>query len=88
MSHTPGPWVTSEFNEDWHASISIVRVDDDDPDIAEEVCQTFSETNAHLIAAAPDMLAMLEILAALIDGDVQYDSSPIRRVIAKAKGIE
>lgn len=79
-AHTPGPWVLT-----WRpiidvAGIASVPVADDGRHTA----------NAHLIAAAPDLLAALEILIDCASyGDVIQDAdawATARAAIAKATG--
>ena len=86
MSHTPGPWKT--YNLDWR-----VVVDPWD-DVVADV--RGHEHDAHLIAAAPDLLAALEYVVMTADvphvlsgrsPTVAYESLvDARAAIAKAKG--
>ncbi len=86
MEHTPGPWeivrdgdnYDKQLNEDFLCSICdtkqefyICRVWEDAGEEREE-----SEANARLIAAAPDMLAMLEELEWNIPGWSKADKCP------------
>lgn len=66
--HTPGPWYASrdEGSQYHFVSTSTVVVADTRACIAatgEELAESVSESNARLIAAAPDMLAALEDIA-------------------------
>ena len=83
--HTPGPWFNDHNMEiragEWH-SICGMRWPFDDPEHI---------ANAALIAAAPDMLAALQAIAAETTG---YDTEDMiatiqgicRAIITKAKG--
>lgn len=85
--HTPGPWkasstwVTGETDD-----ITIAQCSYRDKNLNE------SEANAHLIAAAPDMLHALELIGKYSDR-LDYDQwgtviSTINAAIAKARGQE
>ena len=76
MSHTPGPW-----------PLKITNVDDFFVIVTNQgnhYAKTFDPAAAHLIAAAPDLLAALERLAHPMADDEDVDYA--REVIAKAKG--
>ena len=53
----------------------------DNPDEASE-----AEANAHLIAAAPDMYAALEMAKLWLDFDGRFDMQGINAALAKARG--
>ena len=90
--HTPGPWVWNEFYDDlrplWYSEMSqgfgYLSWDNTQA----------REANAHLIAAAPDLLEALDRMIAEYDlwggyNDDGFESGTIlsaRAAIAKAKG--
>jgi hypothetical protein len=91
-AHSPGPWLTDT---------KIVRSCNSDSDIARVYCHSQSDesyiANAHLIAAAPELLAALEKCLEYIPGSevrswppgfkLKEDSLRMARsAIAKAKG--
>lgn len=92
--HTPGPWsiITSETC-DLYAGIesddfSIVVIgypeDDDDGGVRGKTPEE-AMANAHLIAAAPDLLESLERVVAIADRNtVEFNAA--KAAIAKAKG--
>ena len=94
-NHTKGQWVASEgFPSDvWHVdmpgrafSVSVSRHEDDWEMPVEEV-----QANAHLIAAAPDLLDALQSLLAAFDSDFHdlvLAKMKAQAAIAKAKGGE
>ena len=89
MSHTPGPWLAIPTTCGNPRKPYTVRMD---------VVTTSGEWNpafvagdmlpadAHLIAAAPDLLAALERLAHPMADDEDLDYA--REVITKAKGLQ
>lgn len=104
-AHTPGPWSVPHFAEDGKCKCGYVLCesymgaiatvhhsptrsieDGDNPPLDE------AKANAHLIAAAPDMLAALEgIVSGCVNPDVavrrvMLDLAPIRAAIAMATG--
>jgi hypothetical protein len=91
--HTPGPWRVLQpsvgVDANWHVT------DELDTFVAHvygfgHSVDDQSRINAHLIAAAPDLLAALKELAAWFDrSDTKSADSALRkaaRAIAKAKG--
>jgi len=91
---TPGPWAgkgqTSEdavFCGTMHRIcadgtwLAFVPTWKDNPDEASE-----AEANAHLIAAAPDMYAALEMAKLWLDFDGRFDMQGINAALAKARG--
>ena len=94
-NHTKGQWVASEgFPSDvWHVdmpgrafSVSVSRHEDDWEMPVEEV-----QANAHLIAAAPDLLDALQSLLSAFDSDfhdLMLAKLQAQAAIAKAKGGE
>jgi hypothetical protein len=85
--HTPGPWTWDELPEGRSGLLlgpgvsSVLDISDD------WTCKLPNEADAHLIAAAPDLLAALE--NTLICVDERTEAAVIehaRAAIAKAKG--
>lgn len=85
--HTPGPWHCEYGTDEYYAVYS----DGDCP------LRNDTEANAHLIAAAPDLIQALEALNQFwIEEDVNPDDYPrywplleaAREAINKAKGIQ
>lgn len=88
--HTPGPWII-ETNAETPNTFRVRANFSFRKHISteESVCITGSEGNARLIAAAPEMLVVLEAVFKNIMAGEQIPSSWItktRDVIAKAKG--
>lgn len=70
-AHTPGPWKFDTSKNGWSYTIHISQADDADytPDYSDvgyimQTCtgenQSIQEANARLIAAAPELLAVLQ----------------------------
>jgi hypothetical protein len=78
-THTPGPWhyETGDGGAVIYTGFTIAKIPIDGSDW---------QSNAHLIAAAPDLLAALERLAHPMADDEDLDYA--REVIAKAKGLQ
>jgi hypothetical protein len=81
--HTTGPWTVAKHDQD-----VIVRLDDDDDTHETVIAEVLDKRDAHLVAAAPDLLsaakfAFLERLAfdRIDDGITQA----LRAAIAKAE---
>lgn len=102
MSHTPGPWticwgtyngarMNFHITASPHGSVLPIAETRWRHDHAEEDRQRI-EANAHLIAAAPDLLEALIISTAMLrelvpsDVSVRETLSSNERTIAKAKG--
>lgn len=101
MSHTSGPWAVDGDDivgrrhiarlADWHIVEGTVKYK-----VIEDALKAERQANARLIAAAPDMLAALEMVNDMLPDMPQFmwnklggDSSPayiIKLAIAKAKG--
>lgn len=84
--HTPKPWIAREVNgAGWPGQRGFaIDFNEDQEQVVDFV---YEEADAHLIAAAPDMLEALEAaLTILTDsvGDFDYDKAIA--AIAKAKG--
>lgn len=87
--HTPGPWEVRKYGSggidviDRNAStVAAIHLDDGDSDIY--------EADAHLIAAAPELLAALieleQLVTAHIPDEAENWARNARAAIAKAKG--
>jgi len=79
--HTPGPWAVADVGEVVVCATGRTLCDVySSPATGDEQ----ADADAHLIAAAPDMLAALELLLPYLE-DCRMDSEA-RAAIAKAKG--
>jgi len=56
-AHTPGPWEVSPYESDRFPECSAITADDHCVCVASSVAK---RANAHVIAAAPDLLAVVE----------------------------
>jgi hypothetical protein len=95
--HTPGPWHVGTLPPpEWRYVCSdngdtIAAVAEwDGFDLVQEFCADQARANARLIAAAPDMLAALNVVAAQLD-DIDNIANPeackiVLAAIAKATG--
>lgn len=96
MKHTKGPWKYAEDTEDLLAGREVVAMNIYAPDkLCGHVASVGAlgmaaneiEANAHLIAAAPEMLEALEAIAALTDGTLSTHVNQIaKQIIEKARG--
>ena len=92
--HTPGPWIGAgpSFGDTLpRYTTEIVTESEDEDDGSVSICRLpfnhhddENEANAHLIAAAPDLLAALELLLPYLE-DCRMDKEAAA-AIAKAKG--
>jgi len=90
IKHTPGPWTVAKDNrEQWVIETTLVTI----ATLSDNVNMDFENAyNAHLIAAAPDMLVALEVMCkAFMDYDGQSENEFIalsvsKKAITKAKG--
>lgn len=90
--HTPGPWVShwSKYRDGEfivqteHASRRVLASFDCDGDGPDEQ----SMADARLIAAAPDLLAVLKVAKFWLDVDGRFDMQRINAAIAKAEAGE
>jgi hypothetical protein len=97
MAHTPGPWYAegSDIGSAENVTVGVAiagRTDD------AYISHAEVQANAHLMAAAPDLLAaLLSFIALHEDGSLHIDGSPAiedpaitaaRAAIAKAEGKE
>lgn len=92
MKHTKGPWKTNQMAV---SGLNTVFSPSHGP-----ITTTYKESDARLIAAAPEMFGLLEKVSKLIDKDASggqtYDSyvyasgigSDIDRVLRKIRGEE
>ena len=101
MTHTPGPWFvgfspdmdgeSGEYGPDvYDSEVGVFAVIDGEP---ETVAQPYLEANARLIAAAPELLAVLEELRESASYWSEYDVplgivERIESAITKARGEE
>lgn len=101
-SHTPGPWLVRFDEDCFDPSHSALKIIDGRDESLNHTHGALSLAfinvsafaphmdeplaNAHLIAAAPDLLAALERLAHPMADDDDLDYA--REVIAKAKGLQ
>ena len=89
QEHTPGPWKIDYLDKNGQRVVRGEHI---------EICTCWHhcvieqemEANAHLIAAAPELLAYLEKTVAIFGGAEPENDSPriaeARALIAKAKG--
>ena len=75
MAHTPGPWQFYELKSANREGLGYIRTEPEDgSEIAHhgDTSRSWSENvaNAHLIAAAPELLAALKAIAAMVDRDL------------------
>ena len=99
MSHTPGPWTVANFNEQtFTVDVETVERGNDVPEKGYLIARAYcgpdgSSPDAALIAAAPDMLSMLEAVIRhdeALKPEFRLSSSLIRHIqttIDKAKGL-
>lgn len=91
MQHTPGPWTVEEYGDDETPTLVIHK------DSESRICFMATpgshgdpakiEADAHLIAAAPDLLAALQAVVRVADRKTdEFDAA--RAAIAKATQIE
>lgn len=86
QAHTPGPW-----RVDPKAALRIVAAGNDT--VASAGCQSSLrnewEANAHLIAAAPDLLAALKAFVAAGDGHYEFEDKWLaaHAAITKAEAV-
>ena len=79
MSHTPGPWhyETGDDGAVIYTGFTIAKIPIDGSDW---------QSNAHLIASAPDLLAALELIYSNAGESPEWIRSRIGPVISKATG--
>ena len=93
MTHTPGPWTYRKSKKHYHVeAVASVRDYGSSITTVRHVTNSdtgwTSETNARLIAAAPELLEALQLLLS-IWGDRQTEATDIAyEAVAKATGQE
>lgn len=92
MSHTPGPWRIVRIDGELVGSIYRGKTRICAWILDDMKSQREAEANAHLIAAAPEMLAVLEKLSSLLVDGEEYVPLELREelttAIRKARGEE
>jgi hypothetical protein len=94
VQHTPGPWSINrsvDKRSGWHVrggeklkdaakapSICRLSVNGHPDDV---------QANAHLLAAAPELLEALEEALIMAEAGLEFRSEKARHLIAKAKGV-
>lgn len=88
--HTNGPWIVTDYPDAYGNPIYNVMTADEYTYITRGLNTMHGKANAHIIAAAPEMLATLEeVQAWLKGGDITPDTIMlhiIAEAIKKAKG--
>ena len=100
MTHTPGPWSLTTANADTYKGLDCgVKGPEIDGALDFTICDMCDDgydnetqkANAHLIAAAPDLLEALEVVRNSIETTGQFMGSlmhsQIISAIKKAKGL-
>jgi len=85
MSHTAGPWRFSQDGGEPYWSVDMPLCGGDGYGSGNAMVYT-SESDARLIAAAPDLLAAAKLV--LEAGDQEYVKFIVRDAISKAEGRE
>ena len=88
MTHTKGPWLAVQARHGDDSTWHVVILKKNRVQVLTRV-QTLKSSDAHLIAAAPDMLEALEkmcIAYAKCNGAEGDDYNEAISIIAKAKG--
>ena len=90
MKHAPGPW---EVSEEWHGDLYIDSYIEGEGDtalakIVNNVCKTDqAEANARLIAAAPDLLAIVQDLLFEFDEVTDAGQQDLDSVLRQARKV-
>lgn len=89
--HTPGPWVAICPAEGWDGWWVEAAGEQHIAEVTGYQSDPVRRANAHLIAAAPDLLAACEAALEAIRGDADIDwmlnvERQLRTAIAKARG--
>jgi hypothetical protein len=87
-SHTPGPWEILTTNGKTYVVTNALSQPFVGQVIAGPTTCPDWESNAHLIASAPDLLAALELIYSNAGESPEWIRSRIGPAIAKAKGNE
>lgn len=74
--HTPGPWFARQCGKAW-----AIDFNEDQEQVVDYV---YEEADAHLIAAAPDLLEACEALSS-IEHIEQASIGPLREALMKAR---
>lgn len=85
--HTPGPWWASA-RAPKHLG-SVILISSSAPGVATGVAHAWTEADARLIAAAPELLAALKALDPYLDhipGGIGGEIDDARAAIAQAEG--
>jgi hypothetical protein len=80
--HTPGPWAIYEWD-------NKVHIEATGRNLIATIARKEQDANAHLIAAAPDMLDALDDVLAIGPGKIMPDAETYAKcqaAIAKARG--
>lgn len=89
VKHTPGPWVMDRSLRTainaGNKHVAMVNFYNS-PTEATRVIGDEHEANARLIAASPELLAMLKVAQLWLDVDGRFDMQGINAAIAKAEG--
>ena len=93
MKHTKGPWtfVDGKYKSRDQYERFTVECESNIPGMPGIIAKVGFKPNAHLIAAAPDLLEACESAAALLNGLGRENGSvykDLKSAIAKAKGEE
>lgn len=83
--HTPGPWIVRQCGGNGYSGQKGYAIDfnEDQEQVADFV---YEEADAHLIAAAPDLLEALQEIAEYPALDALEMKRIARNAIAKARG--
>lgn len=84
---TKGPWEIERFSDGEIAIVGDIRQVGDDEEHCTHVVefQRMQEANAHLIAAAPEMCALLEFISTATSSGKDF-APEINALLAKARG--
>lgn len=83
---TPGPWIVFTSEDEWGCDTFVGTLTDTLFDVRPWKGPAWQEANAHLIAAAPDMYAALEMAQLWLSVDGRFDMQGINAALAKARG--
>jgi len=90
--HTPGPWTVTRSKMETDGAFDYAISAEGSLVLAEAFGRDAkggwppAEANARLIAAAPELLAMLKVAQLWLDVDGRFDMQGINAAIAKAEG--
>jgi hypothetical protein len=93
IEHSSGPWDFTEGRAEMREASSVHKKGDKEFTIAHVICESRNQkqraediANARLIAAAPELLEVLEMVATLDRCPTAGEKRQIAAAIAKAKG--